>query len=79
MKTLYPPEVEGTSDFKHLLNGAGLDAIVIATRREKPIMRSPKPRSLAGKHVFVGKAAGQHSVAESQELTSIAAQKRTWF
>ena len=30
LRTLYP-EVEGETDFNHMLNGAGLDAVVIAT------------------------------------------------
>jgi predicted dehydrogenase len=53
MKALYP-EVEGTTDFNHMLNGAGLDAIVIATavKTHHPLA---KAALLAGKHVFVEK------------------------
>ena len=30
LKSVYP-EVQGTTDYRHMLNGAGLDAVVIAT------------------------------------------------
>ena len=72
LKALYP-EVEGSTDFKHMLNGAGLDAIVIATavKTHHPLA---KAALLAGKHVFVEKPLAA-SVAECEELTAIAAQK----
>jgi len=72
MKSLYP-EVEGTSDFKYALNGAGLDAIVIATsvRTHHPL---GKAALLAGKHVFIEKPLAA-SAAEAEELTDIAREK----
>jgi len=72
LKNLYP-EVEATTDYKHMLNGAGLDAIVIATavRTHHPLA---KAALMAGKHVFVEKPLAA-SVAESEELTTIARQK----
>src|SRR5437868_6713988 len=41
LKNLYP-EVEATTDYKHMLNGAGLDAIVIATavRTHHPLAKA---------------------------------------
>jgi predicted dehydrogenase len=72
LKNLYP-EVEATTDYKHMLNGAGLDAIVIATavRTHHPLA---KAALLAGKHVFVEKPLAA-SVAESEELNAIAREK----
>src|SRR5688500_2698553 len=72
MKTLYP-EVEGTNDFKYALNGAGLDAIVIATavKTHHPLA---KAALLAGKHVFVEKPLAA-SAAECEELNDIAREK----
>ncbi|HEY6226237.1 MAG TPA: Gfo/Idh/MocA family oxidoreductase [Verrucomicrobiae bacterium] len=72
LKNLYP-EVEATTDYKHMLNGAGLDAIVIATavRTHHPLA---KAALLAGKHVFVEKPLAA-SVAESQEMNAIAQEK----
>src|SRR5205823_13551430 len=51
VKSLYP-EVEGHQDYGHLLNGAGLDAVVIAT----PVRfhyAMAKASLLAGKHTFI--------------------------
>lgn len=72
LKNLYP-EVEATTDYKHMLNGAGLDAIVIATavRTHHPLA---KAALLAGKHVFVEKPLAA-SVAESQEMNALAQEK----
>src|ERR1051325_3999012 len=72
LKNLYP-EVEATTDYKHMLNGAGLDAIVIATavRTHHPLA---KAALMAGKHVFVEKPLAA-SVAESQEMNAIANEK----
>ena len=72
MKGLYP-EVEGTNDFKYALNGAGLDAIVIATsvKTHHPL---GKAALLAGKHVFIEKPLAA-SAAEAEELTDIAREK----
>ncbi len=72
LRKLYP-EIEGSTDYKHLLNGAGLDAIVIATavRTHHPLA---KAALLAGKHVFLEKPLAASS-AESEELVAIARQK----
>ena len=53
VRSLYP-EVEGEVDFKHMLNGAGLDAVVIATSVK---MHYPMAKAslLAGKHTFIEK------------------------
>src|SRR5215510_14159806 len=53
LHSLYPG-AEGVRDFRHLLNGAGLDAVVIATavRLHYPMA---KASLLAGKHTFVEK------------------------
>ena len=50
LKTIYP-EVEGTLDFAHLLNGSQLDAIVIATS-VKHHHAMAKASLSAGKHYF---------------------------
>src|SRR5579863_230577 len=72
LTSLYP-EVEGTTDFSHALNGAGLDAVVIATavRLHYPMA---KASLLAGKHTFIEKpmAASAH---ECEELIEIARKK----
>jgi predicted dehydrogenase len=72
LKNLYP-EVEATTDYRQMLNGNGLDAIVIATavRTHHPLA---KAALLAGKHVFVEKPLAA-SVAESQEMNAIAQEK----
>src|SRR5256886_11558056 len=56
LRSLYP-EVEGHKDFGHLLNGAGLDAVVIAT----PVRfhhAMAKASLLAGKHTLIAKPMG---------------------
>ncbi|HWY75376.1 MAG TPA: Gfo/Idh/MocA family oxidoreductase, partial [Verrucomicrobiae bacterium] len=72
LNSLYP-EVEGATDFDHVLNGAGLDAVVIATavRHHFPMA---KASLLAGKHTFIEKpmAASAH---ECEELVHIAREK----
>lgn len=72
LKSLYP-EVQGTTDYRHLLNGAGLDAVVIATavNTHYPMARASL---LAGKHTMIEKPMACSS-AECQELIAIA-QKR---
>jgi predicted dehydrogenase len=68
-KTLYP-EIEGHTDYKHSLNGAGLDAIVIAT----PVRfhyKMAKESLEAGKHTFIEKPMAL-SVRECKELVQIA-------
>jgi predicted dehydrogenase len=69
LRGLYP-EVEGATDFSHALNGAGLDAVVIATavRLHFPMA---KAALLAGKHVFIEKPMACSS-AECEELIDLA-------
>ena len=70
LRSIYP-EVKGEQNFDHLLNGAGLDAIVIATavRMHYPMA---KASLLAGKHTFIEKPMAASS-AECEELVDIAA------
>jgi predicted dehydrogenase len=65
------PEVKGERQFEHLLNGAGLDAIVIATavRHHYPMA---KASLMAGKHTFIEKPMATSS-AECEELVDLAA------
>ena len=53
LKALYP-EVEGLTDYNHMLNGIGLDAVVIATsvKHHYPLA---KASLLAGKHSLIEK------------------------
>jgi predicted dehydrogenase len=69
LKSLYS-ELEGATDFQHMLNGAGLDAIVIATsvKHHYPMA---KASLLAGKHTFIEKPMAS-SVAQCEELVEIA-------
>ena len=53
LRALYP-EVAGETNFDHLLNGAGLDAVVIATA-VKHHFSMAKASLLAGKHTFIEK------------------------
>ena len=69
MRNLYP-EVEGVNDFDHLLNGVGLDAVIIAT----PVRHHhslAKASLLAGKHTLIEKPMASSS-AECEELIQIA-------
>ena len=72
LRTLYP-EVEGSTEFNHALNGANLDAIVIATavRLHFPMA---KASLLAGKHTFIEKPMAASS-RECEELVAIAKEK----
>jgi len=72
LKPLYP-EVQGTTDYRHLLNGAGMDAVVIATavHTHYPMARASL---LAGKHTLIEKPMACSS-AECQELIAIAEKK----
>jgi predicted dehydrogenase len=72
MKGLYP-EVTGEKDYNHMLNGAGLDAVVIATavKHHYPMA---KASLLAGKHTLVEKPMAASS-RECQELIAIAKEK----
>jgi predicted dehydrogenase len=72
LRQLYP-EVEGETDFNHMLNGAGLDAVVIATA-VKYHHAMAKASLLAGKHTFIEKPMAS-SAEECQELLEIARQK----
>ncbi|HXG46489.1 MAG TPA: Gfo/Idh/MocA family oxidoreductase [Methylomirabilota bacterium] len=72
MHSLYP-EVEGCTDFNHLVNGAGLDAVVIAT----PVhthYKMAKASLEAGKHTFIEKPMASTS-AQCEELIQIAKAK----
>jgi predicted dehydrogenase len=72
LKTLYP-EVEGATSYDHVLNGVGLDAVIIATpvRTHFPLA---KAALLAGKHTFIEKPMASSS-AECEELIDIAKKK----
>jgi predicted dehydrogenase len=69
LKSLYP-EVEGVTDFNQMVNGGGLDAIVIATsvKLHYPLA---KASLLAGKHTFIEKPMAASS-KECEELVEIA-------
>jgi predicted dehydrogenase len=72
LRTLYHG-VEGVTDFNIMLNGVGLDAVVIAT----PVRfhhAMAKAALRAGKHVFIEKPMAA-SVAECQELVDLARQQ----
>ena len=69
LKSLYSG-LEGETDYAHMLNGAGLDAIVIATS-VKHHFPMAKASLLAGKHTFIEKPMAS-SVAECEELVDIA-------
>jgi predicted dehydrogenase len=72
LNTLYP-EIEGTTDYNHALNGIGLDAVVIATA-VKLHYPMAKASLLAGKHTFIEKPMARSS-AECEELIDIAQRK----
>lgn len=72
LKTLYP-EVEGVTDFSHMVNGSGLDAIVVATA-VKSHFPLAKASLEAGKHTFIEKPMAMSS-AECEELIDIAWRK----
>ncbi|MCU0784768.1 MAG: Gfo/Idh/MocA family oxidoreductase [Verrucomicrobia bacterium] len=69
LRSLYP-EVEGGTDYGHMLNGIGLDAVVIATsvRSHYPLAKASLQ---AGKHTFIEKPMAA-SGAECEELIEIA-------
>lgn len=69
MRSLYP-EVETTSDYSHMLNGAGLDVVVVATS-VKWHFPMAKAALEAGKHTFIEKPMAASS-AECEELIAIA-------
>src|SRR2546425_9932439 len=72
LRSLYP-EVKGEVDFSHMLNGAGLDAVVIATAVK---MHHPMAKAslLAGKHTLIEKPMASSS-GECEELIEIARKK----
>ena len=72
MKALYPA-VETTKDFDHLLNGAEVDAVAIATSVHTHF-KMAKACLLAGKHVFIEKPMASSS-AECDELIELAEKK----
>jgi predicted dehydrogenase len=66
-------EVEGVTDYKHLLNGIGLDAVVVAApvKHHYPLA---KAALLAGKHTMIEKPMASSS-EECEELIDIAQRK----
>ena len=72
LKALYP-EVQGETDYSHMLNGIGLDAMVIATS-VKSHFPLAKASLLAGKHTFIEKPMASSS-EECEELIEIAKRK----
>jgi predicted dehydrogenase len=72
MRSLYA-DVEGVTDYEHLLNGVGLDAVVVATpvKHHFPLA---KASLLAGKHTLIEKPMAA-SAAECEELIDIADRK----
>lgn len=72
MNDLYS-DLDGVTDFNHLLNGVGLDAVVIATpvKNHFPLA---KASLLAGKHTLIEKPMASSS-AECAELIEIAERK----
>jgi predicted dehydrogenase len=72
MTSLYS-DVEGVTDFEHLLNGVGLDAVVVATP-VKYHYSLAKASLLAGKHTLIEKPMASSS-AECEELIEIAERK----
>ncbi|MGP8237146.1 MAG: Gfo/Idh/MocA family protein [Limisphaerales bacterium] len=69
LTSLYP-DVEGEADYDHMLNGVGLDAVVIATA-VKFHYPMAKAALLAGKHAFIEKPMAS-SVEQCAELVEIA-------
>lgn len=69
LKALYP-NVEGVMDYDHMLNGAGLDAVVIATSVRHHFWMAKKSLE-AGKHTFIEKPMAASAV-ECDELIEIA-------
>lgn len=72
LKSLYP-EVQGVTDYRHLLNGSGLDAIVIATSVNSHYALA-KACLTAGKHTFIEKPMASSS-EQCEELIEIARRK----
>jgi len=72
LHTLYP-DVQGETDFDHMLNGVGIDAVAIATA-VKLHFPMAKAALLAGKHTLIEKPMAA-SAAECAELVDIAREK----
>jgi len=72
LKTLYP-EVQGSTDYAHMLNGVDVDAVVIATA-VKSHFPLAKASLMAGKHTFIEKPMAGSS-EHCEELIEIAQQK----
>ena len=72
LKSLYP-EVDGETDYNHMLNGVGLDAVIIATS-VKSHYAMAKASLLSGKHTFIEKPMASSS-EECRELIDIARKK----
>jgi predicted dehydrogenase len=72
LRALYS-DVEGVTDFEHLLNGVGLDAVVVATP-VKHHYSLAKASLLAGKHTLIEKPMAASS-AECEELIELAERK----
>ena len=72
LKALYP-DVAPEKDFDHMLNGVGLDAVVVATSVNLHFPMA-KAALLAGKHVLIEKPMAS-SVAQCEELIEIANRK----
>ncbi|MGH7989212.1 MAG: Gfo/Idh/MocA family protein, partial [Limisphaerales bacterium] len=72
LKSVYP-EVEAETNYNHMLNGVGIDAVIIATavRSHYPLA---KASLLAGKHTFIEKPMAS-SACECEELIEIARKK----
>lgn len=69
LQTLYP-EVEGATDYAHMLNGINLEAVVIATSVANHYPMA-KAALLAGKHTFIEKPMAS-SAEHCEELVAIA-------
>ncbi len=69
LSSLYP-EVETSVDYKHMLNGVGIDAVVVATP-VKLHYSMAKASLLAGKHTLIEKPMASSS-QECEELIEIA-------
>jgi predicted dehydrogenase len=69
LRSLYS-DVEGITDFEHLLNGIGIDAVAVATP-VKDHYALAKASLLAGKHTLIEKPMASSS-AECEELIEIA-------
>jgi predicted dehydrogenase len=72
LKSLYP-EVEGETNYSHMLNGTGLDAVVIATSVGTHYQMA-KASLTAGKHTFIEKPMAASS-QQCEELIEIARSK----